>query len=64
MEKIELTQCRIWPDKVHINEICSNKYNRCWRKSQLKTLVKIKLDAVKNMPVSGENLLTEELLKE
>jgi len=41
---LEFKKCLIFPDKLHVNDTCSNKYNRCWKKTFPKDYLKARKD--------------------
>jgi hypothetical protein len=61
--KVEIVQCRIFSDRVHVNTCCQNNHGRCWRKASYKKVVKLKLNELKKRGLV-EMIVNEPVLKE
>lgn len=51
MYTVEFKKCLIYPDRLHVNDTCSNKFNKCWKKAFPKDYLKTKQDWLDNKDV-------------
>lgn len=59
MDTIELKECKIYSDRVHVCQVCKNKFNHCWKFAIPKSRMKVALKYIKNFLLIGKELLED-----